>query len=755
MVSSLFKNLAKHHHTVIFVFITFLGIFTYSIGVTFLNLVELKTVDLRFQTRDRITPGPEVVLAVIDEKSIAKEGKWVWPRSKFADLVTKLSQAEAKVIAFDVGFLEPDDMRIVQVIEDIQHDIQNFKIDNLKIKNYLEKLRIEKDNDKQLADAIKNSKAKVVLGYFFLMNRGDAGHINEEEIRFHQLNIDNSKYNLEHYLSSKAQQAPLIEPVYPQSNIKQISIVAPYSGYFNMNPDRDGVVRWLPAVLRFKDTLYAPLALVSVSAFFNSPLEIRIDDNGVREVQIGHVTIPTNEQGNILINYRGEEKSFPHIPITDILQGNIPDPSKVFKDKIVMVGATALGIYDLRVTPFGTRFPGLEIHANIVDSIIAEDFLYQPDWAEIYDVMAIFVLGIFLGILLPRVTVVPGLTAGLGVFSSYIIFCQYLFSKYGQVLNMVYPLSVILLVYVSITAYRYFVETRQKRFIKDAFETYLDPMVVSQIIESPEPPRLGGEKREITAFFSDVQEFTKISEALEPEETTMLLNEFLTEMTDIILGHEGTLDKFVGDGIIALFGAPNILTNHAERACLASLRMQERLKELRAKWKAEGRPELKMRIGLCTGVAKVGNMGSEQRFDYTMIGDTVNTASRLEGVNKAYGIYTLISETTYKAAGNNIVVREIDSIKVVGKKEPVTIYQLLGSIQDIDDRTRDTVARYHQGLRAYRNQRWDHAIKLFRTALSVSPDDGPSKTMLLRCNKFKLEPPGKGWNGAYAIRTKN
>jgi adenylate cyclase len=752
MLASFLKKIAKHHHAAIFVFITFLGILTYMIGVPFLDLVELKTIDLRFQTRDRITPGPEVVLAVIDEKSIATEGKWVWPRSKFADLVTKLSAAGTKVIVFDVGFLEPDDMRLVQIIEDIRHDLQNFKVRNLEIENYLEKLRIEKDNDRRLAEAIKNSSAKVVLGYFFQMNRKDAGHVDEQEIRFHQVNIGNSKYHLARYSSTEAQDVPLVEPVYPQSNIKKISSVAPLSGYFNMHPDLDGVVRWLPAVLKFRDVLYAPLSLVSVSAFLDSPLEIIIDDYGVREVQIGNLIIPTDERGNILINYRGQEKSFPHIAITDILNGNVPDT--VFKDKIVMVGATAIGIYDLRVTPFGSIFPGLEIHANIVDSILSEDFLYKPNWAAIFDVLAILFAGVFLGILLPKLTVIPGLISGLVVFSVYIAFCQYLFSIYGLVLNIVYPLSVIILVYVSITAYRYLVETRQKRFIKDAFSTYLAPSVVMQLIESPEHLKLGGEEREITAFFSDIQGFTSISEALTPQELVVLLNEFLTEMTDIILNHEGTVDKFEGDAILAFFGAPNILENHAERACMACIEMHKRLAELRSKWKAGGRPELKMRIGLCTGMAVVGNMGSENRMDYTMMGDTVNTAARLEGVNKTYGIYTLISETTSKAAGKNFAVREIDSIKAVGKKEPVTIYQLLGYTQDIDDRTKDTVAKYHQGLRAYRNQRWDTAIQLFRTVLSVSPEDGPSKTMLSRCFEFKLKPPGNAWSGAYEIPTK-
>lgn len=751
-MASFLKKFAKHHHTVIFVFITLTGLFTYSVGVPFLDLMELKTIDLRFQTRERIKPGPDVVLAVVDDKSIDREGKWVWPRTKFADLVTKLSQAGARVIAFDIGFLEPDNKQIVETIAAIQRDIKNLGVRNPDIENYLDKLKIEKENDRRLAQAIKTSRTKVVLGYFFQMDPANAVYMTEEKIQIHEKNISNSKYNLERYSSSEARRVPLVEPVYPQSNIQEISAAALMSGYFNMIPDTDGVVRWLPGVLKFRDTLYAPLSLAAVSAFRNSAIEIMIDDYGVREVRIGDLTIPTDEQGRILINYRGEEKSFPHISITDILNGDVPHST--FKDKIVMVGVTAIAIYDLRVTPFGTVFPGLEIHANIIESILSEDFLDRPNWAAIFDVLAILVLGVFLGIALPRVTVVPGLAALLGVFSSYIIFCQYLFSVHGMVLNLVYPLSVILLVYVSITAYRYFVETRQKRFIKDAFSIYLAPTVVKQLIESPEHLELGGEEREITAFFSDVQGFTGISETLTPHEIVELLNEFLTEMTDIILHHEGTVDKFEGDAIIAFFGAPNILENHAERACSASIEMQKRLAQLRTKWRTESRPELKMRIGVCTGLAVVGNMGSEKRLDYTMMGDTVNTAARLEGVNKRYGIYTLISETTRKAAGNEITVREVDTIKVIGRKKPVTVFELMGYNEHIDKSIKETIAKYQQGLQAYRDQNWNQASKLFKAVQAVLPDDGPSKTMLARCYEYKLEPPGESWNGAYDLRTK-
>jgi adenylate cyclase len=751
-MTSFLRESVKRHPGILAVLIIFIGLIAYLVGIPFLDFVELKTIDLRFKARSGISRGPEVVLAVIDEKSIAKEGKWIWPRSKIADLVTKLSSAGAKVIGFDVGFLEPDEKSVVQTVEKIEGEVNRLEISDSGLQRYLKHLKDVTDFDRLLADAISDAESKVVLGYFFQMSTDVLGHMTAEDILMHRANTAGSAYKTVRYRSIAAQKVPLIESVVPQSNISVVSNSSNYAGFFNMFPDADGVVRWIPGVIQFRDVLYAPLSLMSVSAFLDLPLSVSVAEYGIEEIKIGDITIPTDEFGRMLINYRGEEKTFPHIPVTDILRGTIPDGA--VKDKIVLVGATAVGIYDVRVTPFGTLFPGLEIHANIVDSVLSKDFMQQPGWAKLFDMLAIVIAGCLLGVFLPRLGVITGVVGTILLSFVYILLCQSLFSKGGWILNLVYPLSVIILVYILITVYRYFAESKQKRFIKDAFSTYLAPAVVKQLIETPDRFKLGGEKREITAFFSDVQGFTSISEKLTPEELVELLNEFLTEMTDIILSHEGTVDKFEGDAIIAFFGAPNDIPNHAEIACMSCIEMQKRLVVLRSKWKNRGKPELNMRIGLCTGQAVVGNMGSKNRMDYTMMGDTVNTAARLEGINKIYGIYTLISESSYKAAGDWVVAREIDSVKVVGKKEPVSIYQLLGYPEDIDDRLRETVDHYAEGLRAYRNLEWNKAIMSFLSALKITPEDGPSQTMLDRCEAFKKNPPPKDWDGAHTMTSK-
>ena len=554
------------------------------------------------------------------------------------------------------------------------------------------------------------------------------------------------------YTSDQAQAVQLVEAFMPQSNIGILAGSTRYSGYFNMFPDQDGGVRWVPLIVRCQKHLYAPLAVQAIRAYTGRPPTVMIAEYGIQKIKIGKLGAPTDEDGRIMVNYRGGEKTFPHISITDILHHRLPPDT--FKDKIVLVGATAIGIYDMRVTPFSSIYPGLEIHANVIDNILRQNFLQRPNWAKLFDLAAIALIGLSLGLLLPRLRALPGTAVAIGLLVAYILLCQYLFSHLGAWLNLVYPAVVLILTYVCITIYKYFTEERQKKFIQDAFSTYLAPSVVAQLIKSPEKLVLGGEDRVITAFFSDVQGFTSISEKLTPKELVELLNEFLTEMTEVILGHEGTVDKFEGDAIIAFFGAPNILEDHALRACKACIDMQKRLVELRTKWKAEKRPELKMRIGLNTGSAVVGNMGSKNRMDYTMMGDAVNTAARLEGVNKLYGTYTMISDSTYIPAKDEIFVRELDSVNVVGKGEPVGVYELLGYSMEIDDKLRSVVERYTQGLRAYRNQGWDEAIGHFSAALSVDPLDGPSQSLLNRCEDFKVRPPGKDWDGAFAMSTK-
>ncbi len=735
-------------------FVIIIGIICYYTEVTFLEVVELKTIDARFASRGPQPTMNKVVLAVIDEKSLDMEGKWVWPRSKFADLITILSEMGAKVIGFDIGFLEPDEHGSVQTIRNIQKEASRLKNRDAGFEHYLEKTRKEHDYDQLLADAIKNAEAKVVLGYFHQMSYEGLEYVKEEDIQAHKENSINSKYKLVHADSQEAWDSRrVLETVYPESNIALIANSTEYAGYFNMLPDLDGVFRLVPGSLRFQNEFYAPLSIKCLEAYRGEDMILNLAEHGISHIEAENFDIFTTINGEVMVNFRGGKATFPHISITDILNGRIS--KEKIQGKIVLVGATAIGIFDLRPVPFEkNNYPGLEIHANVIDSVLARDFLKKPSWGEAFDLMAIIMAGLILGLILPRVGVIYSSLTGTLFFIGHILVCQSLFSGPGWILNMIYPLMVLVFTYIAIIAYRYVVEEKEKRFIRGAFSTYMAPAVVKQLEESPEKLQLGGENREITAFFSDVQGFTGISEKLEPPELVELLNEFLTEMTDIVYKHEGTVDKFEGDAIIAFFGAPNDLQNHAEKACDASIDMQKRLEQLRVHWASSGQPELRMRIGLYTGYAVVGNMGSKTRMDYTMMGDTVNTAARLEGVNKIYGNYTLVGETTYRNSGDTILFREIDSIYVIGKKEPVRVFEPIGYYTEINEEITKAVEYYTKGLYAYRGMEWDKAINLFGACLQTSPYDGPSKTMMRRCNEFKENPPEKGWDGVFSMTSK-
>jgi adenylate cyclase len=733
--------------------ILFAGIYANSKAVfPFLDIIELKTIDFRFKARGEKVPGSSIVLAVVDEKSLKAEGKWIWPRKKIAGLIDRLSDAGARVIAFDIVFSEPDDQGI-ELLQDVNRTAKNLNIDNPKFNNYLSQLIIQSDNDHLLAEAIARSKAKVVLGTYLYLKEKEAAHMDADTIKRHAENMQSATFQSVQYISENAfANAPFLDVSAPESNISVIDRATNYSGYFNMLSDKDGVIRWVPGVFRFRDNLYAHLSIKALSAYTDKPLSISVGELGVEALQIGDLQVPTDELGRVMINYRGGQKSFPHISVTDILNDRFSP--NTFKDKLVIVGVTAIGVYDLRVTPFDTDFPGVEINANLMDSIISRDFLYQPAHAQIYNIIAMILLGGYLGWLLPKVKVIPGAITALVFLTGYVLLCLFFFSTSGIVLNIVYPVITTLIIYISLSVYRYFVEEGKKRFIRNAFSTYLAPTVVNQLIESPETLVLGGEERQITSFFSDVAGFTSISEKLSPHELVELLNEFLTEMSDIILVHNGMVDKYEGDAIIAMFGAPNDLENHAEVACAASIDMQKRLDVLRKKWEAEKNLTIRMRIGLCSGPAVVGNMGSKNRMDYTMMGDTVNTAARLEGVNKIYGTYTVISETTYEDAKESIVARELDAINVVGKAIPVKIFELIGYKSQISKTMIQTITFYEKGLEAYRQCQWNHACEYFNHALEITPGDPPSLTMIKRCREYEANPPDSCWNGAYIMKTK-
>jgi len=734
--------------------LTLLVLVLFLVGVPILDLVELKTYDLRFVSRGPEQALPDVVMAVIDEKSVNSEGRWPWPRSKLASLIEALSQDGAKVIGFDIGFLEPDENANLKLLDELDQKFQALKAADPPLKEFLLRARENADNDLNLANAIRKSGTSVVLGYFFHMSRAGLGfQIDESQIHAQLKSISKSKYPLVIYEDKTMMIDPFIHAFIPEGNLEILSEAAKGSGYFNMFPDQDGVVRSMPLVIKCGQEIFSPLSVQSLWHFLGRPqMMLRVAAYGVQGIKMGNRFIPTDESGQMQINYLGPEKTFPHYSITDILARKTPPGT--FKGKIVLVGATAVGIYDLRNTPFSPVYPGLEIHATVIDNILREQFIHKPKWARLYDGLVIIILGILLGLVVPRVGAVKGLFFTLALFGIHIVLTQLVFSHFRLWFNMVYPLLTVVLVYTSLTVYRYITEEREKKKIRGAFSYYVSSSVVNEMLKNPDKLKLGGDKKDLTVLFSDIRGFTTISEGLTPEDLVHLLNEYLTEMTDIVFKYDGTLDKYMGDAVMAIYGAPLDQPDHPIRACNSALDMMQRLKKLNEKWIKEGKKPLDIGIGINTGMMMVGNMGSDQRFDYTVMGDAVNLGSRLEGANKNYQTNILLSEFTHERVQDQFVCMELDSVRVKGKMLPVKIFQLAGKKEDVPSEKQESIALFEKGLRLYKQQKWNEAIEVLQSAAQIDKGSYVARLYIERCLDLKENPPGPNWDGVFTMKTK-
>ncbi len=750
------KKLFRLNSLALSLALAFLLITVYVLGIEYLEVMELKARDLRFQLRGVIKPGPEFVLAVIDEKSIAELGRWPWPRSRIAEAIRILNKDGAKVIGFDIFFSEPDINDSLKLINRLENEIKAQGINNKFFSRLLEKEKKLADNDLILAQTISEIDTPVVLGSTMLITKDQAMAYTEEDVQTQIDRLKNSHYTFVR-LSSEAvelKETEFTRPFMPLANIPLLSDSAVASGYLNTNMDIDGTVRWMPLVMQLGDKFYLPLSLQMLRYYLGDvPTSISVSELGVESVKIGPYELPTDEFGRFLINFRGPTYTFPHYSMADILSGEFKPGT--FKDKIVLVGGTAQGLFDTVNTPFETGYPGPEVHANVLDSILKKDFLTSPQWSSIFDLLAILLAALALGLVLPKLSAVYGLIFAAIVLGAEVGMNYFFFTK-GLWLNLIYPIISVILIYIGVTIFRYITEEREKRKIKGAFTKHVHPSVVEEMLKNPEMLKLGGQKKMLTVLFSDIKGFTTISEQMDPDALIELLNEYLTPMTDLVFKYDGLLDKYIGDAIMALYGAPLEIEDHALKACRTGLEMLEKLKELRRMWaeKDPAIPRVDCRIGLNTGVIVVGNMGSQDRFDYTAVGDDVNLASRLEGAGKEYDTNIIIGEATHEQVKEEMVCRELDLIEVVGKTRPVHIYELLGENGQTSKDQVQLANAFRKGLRAYRGQQWDSAAKIFSQINGYYPEDGPTKVFLRRVAEFKKNPPLKDWDGVYVMTSK-
>lgn len=731
--------------------LTVLAIFSYMIGFPFFETMELKSLDLRFAMKGPKVPGSEVAIITIDEKSLDHYGRWPWPRKRIAELIDSLTEYDVNGIGFDIVFAEPDHNSQSTEIADIKNKLSSLAIDNRELQSYLDVKIKENDNDAILENAIKQS-GRVVLGYFFHTSDEDLKHIDKSKEN-QKVEFKNSEYSSVKYLSAEASNTPFTQPVFSvESNLKDFSEKAASLGYFNVFPDFDGTVRWAPLIMKYEDKYYPPLSLQLARRYMgNKPLSIFAAEFGVESIMLGDMLIPTDEGGSLLINYRGANKTFPHYSVYDVIEKKVP--ANLLKDSIVLIGATAIGIYDMRVVPFSSVFPGVEIHANIIDNIIHDDFLYRPEWISMVDLAIILLIGILLGLLLPRLGPLAG---ALFTGTLFVLFTGgnfYAFANEGVWLNYVYPVISIISIYTSITLYYYMTEERERKKVRNAFQYYMTSSVVNEVLKDPAKLKLGGDKKVLSVLFSDIRNFTTISERMSPEDLVHFLNEYLTVMTDIVFEHDGVLDKYMGDAIMSIYGAPLDQTDHPLRACKTALEMMHALKKLHVAWEERGLPKMDIGIGISTGPMVVGNMGSERRFDFTVMGDTVNIGSRLEAINKQYGTNIIISEATYAAVCNEMTCRELDLVKVKGKDRPAKIYELMAE-KGRDERYEKLASAFSIALSLYREMKWHDAVSAFQKVLEIGPNDRTSKIYIKRCQALAKLPPPAGWDGVFEMTTK-
>jgi len=732
------------------ILVILIAVIMFFMNVPFLHFMELKALNLRMVSRGQLPTGGEIVIAAVDEKSLSELGRWPWPRSTHAELVDKLKEYGAKAVGFDIVFAEPDANSSLKTIDELSKEMKMAGIQDKIIQQLLDRKKMTADSDAILAESIAKAK-NVTLGYFFHLSSEDVAYLSEEDIEAAAENLDNSRYQIIK-ADSEPDETRIVHAYSAAVNLKLLNDAAESSGYFNAFPDSDGTIRWSPLVIQYQDSYYYSLALSLLLQYLDWPmLTLNMAEFGIAGISLGDTFIPTNESGWLLINYLGPAKTFPHYSISDIINGQISPDS--FKDKIVIVGATATGIYDLRVTPYSNVYPGVEIHATVIDSILHQNFLQQTDVTKAIDVFSIILFGLIMGIAIPRVKAIYGILLSLLILTVFVIANAFIFTHYNLWLNMIYPVLTMLMIYLGITIYRYITEEREKKKIRGAFQYYLTASVINEMLKDPSKLKLGGDKKDLSVLFSDIRGFTTISEKLTPEELVHLLNEYLTAMTNVVFHYNGLLDKYMGDAIMAVFGAPLDQPDHALRACKTALGMMDELKKLQKKWTEENKPVLNIGIGINSGDMVVGNMGSDMRFDYTVMGDSVNLGSRLEGINKEYGSNIIISEYTYEAVKDVLFCRELDAVRVKGKKQPVKIYELLCEMKDAE-KWRQPVSLFEEGLAKYKQGLWDEAIERFHKVLEIRPVDAPAHLYIERCKELKKNPPEGTWDGVFTMTRK-
>jgi adenylate cyclase len=705
-----------------------------------------------YDTKVRLTMpqgvDDRVVILDIDEKSLGEVGRWPWGRDRVSQLITKLfDQHGIALLGFDVVFAEPDDSSGLKVLENLARKELG---DNPAFQSALKELRPRLDHDGRFAETLKGRP--VILGYY-LSGRSDG--VSSGALPPPALPKG----------SFTGRSIPFTVWANHGGNLAEFQQAALSGGHFNPVVDFDGISRRVPLLAEYKGEYYEALSLAMVRALIGQPKVVPWfpEENwfssrsyqGMEAIDLpterGTLRIPVDENVAALIPYRGYQGSFRYYSIADILADRVK-PGEL-KGKVALVGTTAPGLLDLRATPVGEAYPGVEIHANLITGMLDGAIKLKPPYVLGAEIMLLLLAGLVMVLLLPVLSPLRATLASLVVLL-FVVTVNLAFWHYG---NLVLPLAsavlLVLTLYALNMSYGYFVESKTKRQFTELFGQYVPPELVEEMSRDPEAYSMDGRKAELTVLFSDVRGFTTISEGLEPDELTRLMNEYLSAMTEVVRRNRGTLDKYIGDAIMAFWGAPVSDAQHARQAVVTAMQMQAALPAVNKAFAAKGWPEIKIGVGVNTGDMTVGDMGSVVRKAYTVMGDAVNLGSRLEGITKQYGVGILVGEETRKAV-KDIVFREVDRVQVKGKDEPVAIYEPLSPEGEVGKAVLEEVKLWNQALRHYRAQEWDQTEVALLNLSRMAPGCGLYAKYMERVAHLRKAPPEPDWKGVWKFETK-
>ena len=724
---------------------------------------EYKSYDTRMKSRASFSEEAsidDVVIIDIEQNSVESLGNYhEWPHAYHGQLTDVVSSGNPKALIFDIIFDEKGagNYYLVDALasNQIEPSPELQQVANQYLANYDPTQFIRSTSKSTVAHHALVFENSDSINFLYAMDQLPEAY----DAKNHVLDIS----------PEIAEKLPTAERL--GNTYFNLLTSAHGAGAANFPQDEDGMIRRAPTAIHFKGSgevfptliFSAVMDILGIPAngffydFDNHLLRLR-DSTGttVRE-------IPIDDEGRMYVNYYGMYKTFYYIPYMYCFDPDMLDPS-YWEGKVALVGSSLPGLMDLRNTPVQETFAGVEIHANVIHSILQNEFVKRASNRQNF--LSILFLAVLIGTLsaVPKKPFWGFLILGLGAIG-WQLFSYSQFLEQRFMWEIIRPTLSMTLAQLGIFSYTFLVLEKDKRFLKNTFSTYISPELIDQMYDNKEEPKLGGTEGRHTAFFTDIQSFSGFSEKLTPSELVELLNDYLTEMTDILLENKGTLDKYIGDAIVAFYGAPAPVSDHEYWACLTAVKMQDRLAELREKWQGDGErwPEIvhhmQNRIGINTGPMVTGNMGSAMRMNYTMMGDTVNLAARLESSAKQYGVYIQVAEESYKACKDKFIWRDLDFVIVMGKTEPSQVFELIAEIGNMPPGYDKLLPAYDEALELYKNQEWAKAIDAFKASNELESmfpgrKTNPSRIYIPRCEHYKENRPGDDWDGVWTLTSK-